>query len=233
MRVQALVGTAILTALVSASAEADTITTTTQSFICSCGSVPTPALAPFDSSLGTLTGITLQADTTIQWASNILNLTAPDPVFGTIDLSSSGPFNVFVNGGTYTFDVSGTRHISINGTVQTNGDLFVTGGGTFVLDPSLFNSFVDATNNCGGVGVGVCASSAFPGPSVTRVVSPNLFLQVLDTAVTTHYSLAYTYTPLASGVPEPSTWAMMLIGFGAIGFAVRRQPDTNRLLKVA
>jgi hypothetical protein len=24
-------------------------------------------------------------------------------------------------------------------------------------------------------------------------------------------------------VPEPSTWAMMLIGFGAIGFAVRRQ----------
>ena len=26
-----------------------------------------------------------------------------------------------------------------------------------------------------------------------------------------------------SGVPEPSTWAMMLIGFGAIGFAMRRQ----------
>jgi hypothetical protein len=24
-------------------------------------------------------------------------------------------------------------------------------------------------------------------------------------------------------VPEPSTWAMMLIGFGGIGFAMRRQ----------
>jgi hypothetical protein len=24
------------------------------------------------------------------------------------------------------------------------------------------------------------------------------------------------------GVPEPSTWAMMLLGFGAIGFALRR-----------
>ena len=27
----------------------------------------------------------------------------------------------------------------------------------------------------------------------------------------------------ASGVPEPSTWAMMLFGFGAIGFSLRRK----------
>jgi hypothetical protein len=26
-------------------------------------------------------------------------------------------------------------------------------------------------------------------------------------------------------VPEPSTWAMMLLGFGAIGFAMRRRKD--------
>jgi hypothetical protein len=30
-------------------------------------------------------------------------------------------------------------------------------------------------------------------------------------------------------VPEPSTWAMMLIGFGAIGFAVRRQKNKTAL----
>jgi hypothetical protein len=29
--------------------------------------------------------------------------------------------------------------------------------------------------------------------------------------------------PLQGGVPEPSTWAMMLLGFGAIGFSMRRQ----------
>jgi hypothetical protein len=28
---------------------------------------------------------------------------------------------------------------------------------------------------------------------------------------------------IVNGVPEPSTWAMMLLGFGAIGWAVRRQ----------
>jgi hypothetical protein len=29
--------------------------------------------------------------------------------------------------------------------------------------------------------------------------------------------------PVSSAVPEPSTWAMMLLGFGAVGIAVRRQ----------
>lgn len=27
-----------------------------------------------------------------------------------------------------------------------------------------------------------------------------------------------------NGVPEPATWAMMLVGFGALGFAMRRRP---------
>jgi hypothetical protein len=36
------------------------------------------------------------------------------------------------------------------------------------------------------------------------------------------------------GVPEPSTWAMMLLGFGAAGFALRRRRQTAKeLLQVA
>lgn len=34
------------------------------------------------------------------------------------------------------------------------------------------------------------------------------------------FTLTYTYAP--GGVPEPSTWAMMLLGFGFIGSAMRR-----------
>lgn len=30
-----------------------------------------------------------------------------------------------------------------------------------------------------------------------------------------------------SAVPEPGTWAMMLVGFGAIGFSLRRRPRTQ------
>ena len=35
------------------------------------------------------------------------------------------------------------------------------------------------------------------------------------------------------GVPEPATWAMMLIGFGAIGFAMRRTRRSVRLPQLA
>jgi hypothetical protein len=32
----------------------------------------------------------------------------------------------------------------------------------------------------------------------------------------------------ASAVPEPTTWAMMLVGFGAVGYSMRRRPATAR-----
>lgn len=34
-------------------------------------------------------------------------------------------------------------------------------------------------------------------------------------------------------VPEPSTWAMMLMGFGAIGFSLRRRKQTSGILQIA
>jgi PEP-CTERM motif len=36
-------------------------------------------------------------------------------------------------------------------------------------------------------------------------------------------SLAFTDTPLPTTVPEPSTWAMMLIGFAGLGFVAYRK----------
>ena len=35
-----------------------------------------------------------------------------------------------------------------------------------------------------------------------------------------------TYMP-TSAVPEPATWAMMLVGFGAVGFGMRRRRNSN------
>ncbi|NTZ41676.1 PEP-CTERM sorting domain-containing protein, partial [Altererythrobacter sp. SALINAS58] len=44
--------------------------------------------------------------------------------------------------------------------------------------------------------------------------------------------ITFFNTGSTPAVPEPTTWAMMLFGFGAIGFAMRRRKDktvTRRL----
>ena len=38
---------------------------------------------------------------------------------------------------------------------------------------------------------------------------------------------------IVSAVPEPGTWAMMLLGFGAIGFTMRRRQSKNVLAQLA
>lgn len=43
----------------------------------------------------------------------------------------------------------------------------------------------------------------------------------------------FTFTGLVPAVPEPSTWTMMLIGFGAIGHAMRRRKQAERYPKTA
>ena len=42
-------------------------------------------------------------------------------------------------------------------------------------------------------------------------------------AVWTGGNITITYTPAATAVPEPATWAMMMLGFGAIGAGLRRR----------
>jgi hypothetical protein len=42
-----------------------------------------------------------------------------------------------------------------------------------------------------------------------------------------------SFTPAATpGVPEPSTWAMMLFGFGAVGFGMRRRKSEGKTARV-
>lgn len=41
-----------------------------------------------------------------------------------------------------------------------------------------------------------------------------------------NYAGTISFSPTAA-VPEPATWAMMVLGFGAVGFAMRRRPETR------
>jgi hypothetical protein len=42
--------------------------------------------------------------------------------------------------------------------------------------------------------------------------------------------VAFNLRSPPTGVPEPATWAMMLLGFGGIGMAMRRSRRRNRFL---
>ena len=40
---------------------------------------------------------------------------------------------------------------------------------------------------------------------------------------------SFEYVPVAGAVPEPSTWAMLIIGFAGIGFMAYRRKEQFRL----
>ena len=42
-----------------------------------------------------------------------------------------------------------------------------------------------------------------------------------------------TFVPTAAAVPEPGTWALMLLGFGAVGFSMRRRRRVTATLQTA
>jgi hypothetical protein len=42
-------------------------------------------------------------------------------------------------------------------------------------------------------------------------------------------TITLTYQPVAAAVPEPATWAMMIVGFGAVGSMVRTSRRRNAL----
>jgi hypothetical protein len=48
-----------------------------------------------------------------------------------------------------------------------------------------------------------------------------------------NYDLVSLAIPVNTGVPEPATWALMLLGFGGIGMAMRRSRRTSALLQIA
>ncbi|AYJ86129.1 PEP-CTERM sorting domain-containing protein [Sphingomonas paeninsulae] len=50
------------------------------------------------------------------------------------------------------------------------------------------------------------------------------------TYTTTQGSTTYNFETLVSAAPEPATWGMMIVGFGIVGGATRRQKRGERAL---
>jgi len=102
--------------------------------------------------------------------------------------------------------------------IDINTFATTTGSYDVVLDTgddalSIFETFP-------GTGTGQFIGFVSNTPFTTVTLSANTgFAYTLDT-------LLYGTREAVAGVPEPATWAMLLLGFGALGFALRRHKPT-------
>ena len=136
------------------------------------------------------------------------------------------------------FDLSGSRNASF--TLDSNpipttfssssliGDQisFSNVAGTYNGIPGLatigFGNGLAATLNIGNANLGFTqfvGPDLFSGTAANPVFSPGTFS--LRSIVSGNSTLRISQ--VAAAVPEPGTWAMMLIGFGAVGYSMRRR----------
>ena len=93
-------------------------------------------------------------------------------------------------------------------------------------------NFPGLLNGTAYVGIHYGNGQGGPGNSTTfyAINALNLDSFILSLGAS---STATLFAQVAAPVPEPATWAMMLAGFGALGFALRRRSKTSTRVRYA
>jgi hypothetical protein len=175
--------------------------------------------------------VTLTSSATINATSG--TLTASGAYLFTAPVFSPG------NGNTITINGTASQYVVIDITSGSgnslNGALTLTGG---ILPDDVLINFIGSGSNLQGAANGATLMGTF--------LAPNLGVQLNSLTIDGHLfggeagdnfqfvSNAFIAQPaLAAAVPEPSTWAMMLIGFAGVGFAAYRRTKKNTTALVA
>jgi hypothetical protein len=137
---------------------------------------------------------------------------------GFSDSNLTNPFNELL---TFTTDVAGMLNILV-GTVGASAENNVTFSNIFLTGTGLPNPN----------GVPLSQVLFDPNDTFARnniMVGPGTYtLNIQGTPGTQNGSLSGNVAfTAAAAVPEPGTWAMMLLGFGAIGYSMRRRRSTT------
>jgi hypothetical protein len=169
-----------------------------------------------------LTGTATTANAAVVVTSSS-NLAAPAPIVSvsngitTINFGQDALTNPFST--TFSFMTDGAYTANFRATTSTPGELFTSGLLTGPGLPIAGLTFSDLnTQVISLMGVNLLAQSTYTltigGGGVTGAA----------------YTGNGTLTP---AVPEPATWALMLLGFGAIGMTVRRRRSSAQLPQIA
>jgi PEP-CTERM motif-containing protein len=132
-----------------------------------------------------------------------------DPYSGTWDFNLLGPPSPRTPGSIASFlEVRVTAEYA-GGSIPPCEPLPECGG------PEYFYAFTDSTAFSGSVDVSDFSDFAGGGSNAFQLVA------VVDTGLAGNFNGSATVTETILAVPEPSTWAMVLIGFAIVGFAAQ------------
>jgi opacity protein-like surface antigen len=169
---------------------------------------------------------------------------AYSPAASAADFVPPSPeFQVFGNPLTGTETVSGS--ISRNGLTGTGTDNFIfrigpangnpigLGSGSIITSFSLLGptslTFNSVTFNNGVSNFVVPITAIGSGAAATLsnipIFSGNFNTLSVNWTATGNASYGGNLTFIPGGIPEPMTWAMMILGFAAVGFAMRRRNE--------
>lgn len=131
----------------------------------------------------------------------------------------------------------GTPGLRIDGYTLTGGvqaaliDAFTTGSqASYNNDVSTVASFLASAS---AVYSQLGVPSGLDRQLFSVPLDPNNFYVITIDGVGTADNSLYSGNLSATSVPEPATWAMMLAGFGLIGFAMRRQRQSHPKVRFA
>ncbi|WP_298669225.1 PEPxxWA-CTERM sorting domain-containing protein [uncultured Sphingomonas sp.] len=135
---------------------------------------------------------------------------AARPAYG-----STGNFAAVLGGGNWTVNFAPTSIFSfVLGSLDTYNSLtlhFVGGGSTTYVGGQIINDLIfPSGDQISGETNGVVSYNAGGGP-------------LINGATFSSRENSFEFDNLARAVPEPATWALMILGFGAIGGALRRR----------
>jgi hypothetical protein len=132
----------------------------------------------------------------------------------------------------FTVKIPAPDPFSAYGSSQTN-DPFVSFGGTdFTGDAqhgtfsATGSAFFDDPDFVTSIDLTYANASRFGGPLTGSGTASGMYFVPGDPGANDQYSITFTLTAgkvVDLAAPEPGTWALMLLGFGAVGAMTRRQ----------
>ncbi len=193
--------------------------------------------AGFDPALGTLNSVTLDINLfrLRAWQVSVQSAVPTSISLGwTINGAWQLPASTGMGGAGAFVPLTGSGNLTVALNNVQDGRAFgvfgvdARGTGSLSLDPATFIGIGRILYNGFDPGFFAPGDTSFTGAGSASLIhlasgcpsGGSALPQAEDLCGSARYTLTYNYTP---AVPEPGTWGMMLVGFAAVGRALRHQ----------